>query len=189
MSDNRWETPWGMTREQLLAKWEHVLEWTDHIFTWTSPSELCFLAEAASRASNGLEIGSYHAKSALAMMLANPNMHLTCIDNCENPEVPRIFRKNMSEQIKARTCRFVENTSKWLLANPGQFDLVWIDAGHLEPDVTDDIKNSLPQLAPGGLICGHDWRINNMEDGVNVAVLKAFGRPKTFESIWWIPPK
>lgn len=188
MSD-LWQNPWGMTREQLLAKWEHVLEWTDHIFTWTSPSELCFLCEAASRAERILEIGSYHGKSALVMALANPQAHITAIDCCENSEVPKVFRDNLREQIKAGKCKFVENTSAWLPLNPAKYNLVWIDAGHLESDVTGDIKHSLPQIAPGGLICGHDWRRNNMEDGVNVAVMKAFGRPQVFESIWWIPPK
>ena len=176
----------GIEREALLAKWAHVLKQADHIDSWTSGHELAALAEAASRSTHICEIGSHHGKSALVMALANPKAKIVAIDNCENADTEPKFKKNLSEQIKSKQLRFVKGTSEWLVnrmaSNP--FDLCFIDGGHLEHHVTDDIKHLLPNMAPGSLMTGHDWRVNDMGDGVNVAVMKAFGRPNVFESVW-----
>lgn len=190
MNENKWDNPWGMTRIQLLSRWSHVLEWTDEVFSWTSPEELCFLAELASRSRSILEVGSHHGKSALVMALANPNAKLICIDNCENEGTEEIFRKNLAVPIADKRLLFVKGTSEWLKDTPlnHQFEMAFIDAGHLEADVTADIANTLPHMAPGSILCGHDYRINDPKDGVNLAVHAAFKSDQLglFQSIWMV---
>lgn len=171
----------------LLAKWGHLLEWTSEIFTWTSPGELCRLAEYAAQAERIVEIGSYHGKSALVMALANPNVEIVCVDNFENPGCEETFKKNLYLQIESGQVTVHKGTSPLLTSRyaPAAFDFAFIDAGHLEPDVTQDIKSVYPLLKPGSVISGHDWRPKLPNDGVNVAVRKAFGdKPVIFESIW-----
>lgn len=178
----------GIERDALLAKWDWVLQLVEHVPSWTSGHELAALAEAASRATHICEIGSHHGKSALVMALANPAANILCIDNCENADTEPTFRKNLSANLASGQLRFINGTSDWLNHHKlkKRFDLCFIDGGHLEPDVTADIKNLIPHMFPGSLIAGHDWRRDNMGDGVNVAVLKAFGMPRAFESVWWV---
>lgn len=177
-----------LNRDELIAKWEHVLQWTDFISTWTSGHELAWLCEAASHATHIGEVGSHHGKSALCMALANPVSPMACIDICENDDTEPTFKKNLRTQIESGQLLFINGTSEVMLNKrfTKPFDLFFIDAGHLEPDVTSDIKHIYPHMASGGILCGHDWRPNDMSDGVNQAVMKAFQRPNVFESIWWI---
>lgn len=176
----------GIERDALIAKWQWVLELVDHIPSWTSGHELAALCEAASRATHICEIGSHHGKSALVMALANPSAQIVCIDNCENADTEPTFKKNLAAQLESGQLRFVKGTSDWLktakMKKP--FDLCFIDGGHLEHHVTADIANLKPRMAAGSLMLGHDWRAKDMNDGVNVAVMKAFGRPEVFESVW-----
>jgi hypothetical protein len=50
---------------------------------------------------------------------------------------------------------------------PRTFDLVYIDASHVEENVLADLEAWYPKVRPGGLLCGHDW---NTYEGVNRAV-------------------
>lgn len=171
----------------LLSKWGHLLEWTSEIFTWTSPGELCRLVEYSSQAEHIVEIGSYHGKSALVMALANPGAEIVCVDNFENPGCEEIFRVNLKTQLESGQVTVHKGTSAMLKKDyrAGLFDFSFIDAGHLEPDVTGDIIAVLPLMRPKGIMSGHDWRPNHPNDGVNVAVRKAFNdRPVIHESIW-----
>lgn len=176
--------------DELLTKWKHLSDQTANIFTWTSIRELCWLAECASRARGIIEIGSYHGRSAKVMALANPEARIVCIDNCENAEVKDVFSVNLRDQIHAGKVSFIEATSDWLAQGPLTYpvDFCFIDGGHLEPDVTADIQNILPHMAPGAIMSGHDWRHENMADGVNLGVMANFKLEQVnfYESIWWV---
>lgn len=183
---NRWENPWSLTREQLVEKWQNVYEATSHIFTWTSQSELAWLCEMASTRNRIVEVGSYHGRSALCMLLANPDLLLVCYDNCENKEVPEVFAKNLKAQMEEGRVVLKVGDSRILLDRTDSFDAAFIDAGHLYEDVMLDIENCRSVLFPGGLLCGHDWRVNDPTDGVNRAVMESVGQPDgVWESIWW----
>lgn len=175
-------------RETVLKKWQYVIDSVASISSWTSGHELAFLAEIASQSKYICEIGSYHGKSAKVMALANPECRILCIDNCENEEVERTFGDNLKEQIASGHVVFIKGTSGCLEDTPAplMFQACFLDAGHLEADLEADIKHILPHMKSGGVITGHDWRPNDMNDGVNRAVIKAFGMPNVFESIWWV---
>lgn len=169
---------------ELLAKWSHLLEWTDGIFTWTSPGELCRLAEYASQAEQICEIGSFHGKSALVMHLANTLAYILCIDLAESEEA---FQKlSLNLQIPNERISLFRGTSLVLQTAVQLYDFAFIDGGHLFEDVRDDIARLLPAMKPGSVLSGHDWRPNDMNDGVNRGVLHHFKREQLTinESLW-----
>ena len=55
-------------------------------------------------------------------------------------------------------------------------DICFIDAAHDYVNVTNDIKNYLPKVKKGGIICGHDYDNDHLE--VIRAVDNFFGRSK-----------
>lgn len=175
----------NLTPAELLAKWKHVLDATFDIFTWTSPVELCWLCEAASQARSIVEIGSYHGKSAVCMRLANPdpNTGITCLDIPESIRCSAILRANTSDRGIAV---YAMTSAQFKFS--GKRDFAFIDGGHLFDDVKTDIANLLPHMAAGAIISGHDWRHNNMDDGVNRGVLAHFKleQIRFCESIWWV---
>lgn len=185
---NRWETPWGLTTSQLLEKWKHVVDAGEHIYTWTSKEELSALAELASRSTSICEIGSYHGRSALTMALANPACTLFCVDICDHADVEAVFAANLAGQRPGQVM-FVKGTSVEV-ARPTsdvEFDGCFIDGGHLMEDVAEDIHYVRQRMKPGSLMVGHDWRQNDMNDGVNRAVIAAFGQPTwVFQSLWMV---
>lgn len=178
-----------INRDDLIKKWSLILVKTDAIPSWTSGHELAWLCEAATQAKKICEIGSYHGKSALCMALANPEAWMVCIDNCENPEVEATFAKNLLDQIVALKVFFVMGTSADLsFVMHSKFEFAFVDAGHQENDVSGDIANLLPHMAPGAILSGHDWRHHDMNDGVNRGVLAHFRLEELrfFESIWFV---
>lgn len=185
---NRWETPWGLTPSQLLEKWKHVVDAGSGVFTWTSPEELSALAELASRSTSICEIGSYHGRSALTMALANPACKILCIDNCENGDVRHVFAENLRDQLGTKQVDFIKGTSRIMrLAEDSKFDACFIDGGHLEQDVVSDIGELKAVMSSGSIMVGHDYRQNDMNDGVNKAVHAHFGKPEwVFQSLWMV---
>lgn len=175
-----------LDRDALYLKWKGVIDATAHIFTWTSGHELAWLCEMASTRNRIVEVGSYHGRSALCMLLANPDLQLLAIDNAENKEVPEVFAKNLKAQIEEGRVVLKVGDSRMLLDRTDSFDTAFIDAGHLYEDVMLDIENCRSVLFPGGLLCGHDWRVNDPTDGVNRAVMESVGQPNVFESIWHV---
>jgi len=171
-------------RETVLAKWQAVIDKTFDIFSWTSHHELAWLAECASQATEIVEIGSYHGKSAVVMALANPAATIQAIDQPQDERCGNILDAN-ADPFDRLFIHF--GTSSEVRWDDGcAFDFAFIDGGHKEIDVATDIKNLLPHMASGAIMSGHDWRPHDMNDGVNQAVIRAFGMPNTFESIWWI---
>ncbi len=148
-------------RDELYAKWKPTIDKTFDIFTWTSGHELAALCEFATRATSIVEVGSYHGKAGTRALI-------------------------FSGDTKAAS--FARTPFLPLLATRGPYDLGFVDGGHLEADVTADIQNLLPHMAPGAILAGHDWQHGNPLDGVNVAVEKAFDRHRirVFETIWFV---
>ena len=60
--------------------------------------------------------------------------------------------------------------------------VVWIDADHSEESVTKDIKNYLPKVKKGGIICGHDYDF----EGVKKAVHKYFETVEEWPDDVWV---
>lgn len=137
---------------------------------------------------NAVEIGSAHGESAWAATEMHPDMKLTCVDPWESERygdkahshfVARHgWNKNVTEikgySVEASGC-FAD----------GSLDVVYIDAMHEDPWVSQDIMKWLPKVRKGGIIGGHDYIYGVWPDVVR-AVNAAFGGPDiVFQDTSW----
>lgn len=145
------------------------------IFGWMSESELFWLGVQAQKHKLIVEIGSFHGRSTRALA-DNTDGIVWAIDTWKgSPEhqgIPEVknaegqFCENLGDLIdypihKVRPikgCSFdIAHTfhiRTWNGPNP---DMIFIDAAHDYESVKADIEAWRPLLAPGGLLCGHDF--------------------------------
>ena len=179
-----------LNRGELLKKWQPTIDKTFDIFSWTSGHELAALCEFASRANGIVEIGGYHGKSAKCMSLANPEAKILVIDLPQDIRCQRILEINLTNTgayiFSGNSRESYPALSEH--AQRAEIKFGFVDGGHLEADVAYDISMLLTVMKPGSILSGHDWRSNNMDDGVNRGVLSHFPRERIniFESIWWV---
>lgn len=151
------------------------IERAKRIEGWMSEPELLWLAEQAEKHKVIVEIGSYLGRSTRALADNTPGV-VYALDDWYGP---RDFPLT-PEQRKVLASRFCEHMAGVLLTKVRPVvadhsiarvdalpDMVFIDGDHEYEHVKYDIEEWLPQLAPGGLLCGHDW---DVFPGVNRAV-------------------
>lgn len=146
----------------LVKKWNHVLKDAEHIFTWTEPAVLAYLAEAASQSECAVEIGTYMGRSAKVILDAS-RVHLWCVDPwpSEHDGLKWVTEHHLADHIASGRCEIIDKypdeAARMLEHMRGRLDLVWIDGGHALEHVRRDIRCFLPLMRPGGLMCGHDF--------------------------------
>lgn len=144
---------------------------------YMADTELQFLAEQAQKASIIIEVGSWHGKSTRALA-DHTNGVLYAVDHWNGSQAERDtshasarmmegdhaffeFNQNLWDHIasgRVRPLRMTaKNAAKQLLEAGVKADLIFVDAGHTYEEVKEDIASYLPLLAPGGIICGHDY--------------------------------
>jgi hypothetical protein len=55
----------------------------------------------------------------------------------------------------------MDRAGEMLVHMRGKIDAAFVDDGHAVQDVQRDIRNLLPLLKSGGILCGHDWDGDN----------------------------
>lgn len=158
------------------------------IFTWTSKRELAWLAEQAAQHKCIVELGSYHGASAFTMASVMPkDARLYCVDNWIDPDAEARFKRNLAPfpnvvQIKATSWE----GAKLVPELKGKIDMLFIDAGHQQHEVANDLNAWVPLCAPGALICGHDYYHKAGDDAVKKAVHAFYKGPVNLpcDSIW-----
>jgi predicted O-methyltransferase YrrM len=150
-----------MNTQELLAKWTPTVNAASDIFTWTEPASLAYCCEVASRSQVMVELGTYMGASAYVMLLANPTLHLWCVDLFEVAGTEKVSRFFLKPFIADGRCELIKGDSAkagiMLQHMAGKLDAVWVDDGHATPDVQRDIDNFLPLLRSGGELFGHDF--------------------------------
>lgn len=151
--------------EELTRKWHSVLTLTVHIPTWTEPHCLAYCCEIASKSEVMVELGTYMGASAAVMLLANPKLHLWCVDTFAVFGTRRITELMLEPYIKDGRCELITGDSAraadMLQHMKLKIDAVWVDDGHATEDVIRDIRCFLPLIKHGGEIFGHDWDADN----------------------------
>lgn len=126
---------------------------------WMGHGELSWLAEQASQRQCVVELGSYKGRSAKALA-ATPGK-LYCVDQFSHDNTDREFARNLSPEIQAKKVEMVRcktwQADRWLRDRNIKPDMIFIDAGHDWRTVREDIRMCQDLLAPGGLLCGHDF--------------------------------
>lgn len=150
-----------MTPEQLVENWQNVIADTAHIFTWTEPYALAWLAEQSHQCDYIVESGTYMGASAFAMLRASSRPHLWCVDPFAVAGTEKVTRYFLRDYISKGRCEILPKrspeASKQLDHMRGFLDMVFVDDGHAFENVKEDIECWLPLLRKGGLLCGHDY--------------------------------
>jgi len=145
---------------------------------WSSQEELTYLAQTAAKSKMIVEIGSWRGRSARAIA-DNTDGRIFCVDTWDDnargdegwwTSIDPIdlhwkpnwlffeFQKNLGEHIhtKITQVRLTSVQAAEQLAG-NRFDMIFIDAGHDYKSIREDILAWRPLLAPGGILCGHDF--------------------------------
>jgi len=156
----------------------HIMDIRDamKIDGWMSPLELAWLAQWAKVSSNIVEIGSFQGRSTKALV-QNTKGTVTAIDSWnEDPTLSREiavagnrintvmppnylyeeFMRNLGEHTNLTVMRG-KSLDAAASMNGDKFDMIFIDASHDYAAVKADIEAWKPKLAPGGVLCGHDF--------------------------------
>jgi predicted O-methyltransferase YrrM len=156
------------------------------ISTSVTEAETKVLQQLAAAAGNILEVGSAFGYSAIAMALANPAAHVTAVDphnQLGSHPIAGGSREVMAGNLEAygvagRVTMLVTTSQQALPGlEPGSFDLVFIDADHVEAAVAHDVQWALKLLRVGGVLACHDLDEGSCP-GVRAALDKAFDHPQ-----------
>ncbi len=143
-----------------------------------------------------LEVGSWAGSSAL--LLGRHFEYVFCVDTFEGTSSDRLgaiadaygkehvfrtFCKNMGDRLHRSVFPCVGKSESWAKVWRRPLDLIFIDADHSYFACSEDIRQWLPLVAPGGVICGHDY---GSFPGVTRAVDQHFPqRGRTGLSVWF----
>src|SRR5215204_3575164 len=141
---------------------------------WMTEAELDFLARTAHESKLIYEIGSYHGRSTRAMA-DNTSGVIHAIDpwnvpnfgggTCvgiaftTNPNDFNQFYCNLADVIEKNIV--IPEINTWAdFIPPAEADFIFIDGDHRYESVRHDILKALRNIAPGGIIAGHDYHEN-----------------------------
>lgn len=119
------------------------------------------------RVRNVLEIGTFLGEATLLMSRLFPESRITTVDlpdddpilistyKREDPKMLRAYKEQQKKNLASTQITFLQTNSFFI---PGiikeKFDLIWIDGGHLYPDIAWDICNAYHLTNKGGwLMC------------------------------------
>ena len=154
-----------------------------------------------------VELGSWLGGSAMYMAKLLPsNGKIYCVDHWLGSEehhrphrtdvkhlLPTLYQQFLSNIIHSElTDKIIPyrattvEAAKSLHVTP---DLVYVDASHDSESVYNDIKNWYIKLAPGGIMCGDDWRHNGVNKGVRQFAEEHNIQIIAENNFWCFPPK
>lgn len=162
---------------------------------WMAEAELRYLARCAVVSPLILEVGSWKGRSTSALAWHTPGL-VVAVDTWQGSV--EHHAELQGKPTSGLWWAFQQNTSRFdniwpLHANslaaakiiskgPMRFDLIFIDASHDYESVKADIEAWVPLLAPGGVLCGHDYMRWGVKNAVRQLVPKHRLIPNT--SIW-----
>lgn len=116
-----------------------------------------------------LEIGTFRGKTTVILKELFPAANIVTCDLPENdpilvnsygrgsPEALAEYKATRDQRVRRSGVRFIEKNSFFLPSEaPGPYDLIWMDAGHLYPEVAWDMCNSWHLCKAGGRILCDD---------------------------------
>lgn len=168
---------------------DKTLKYDNNIPGWTNELELNWLFETSQTMDSILEIGSWKGRSAHAL-LSGCQGRVWAVDHFQGSRGEEEIHKEAREKDIFQ--EFLSNLSHFknlkvlkmpsLKAAQGfkdkSLDMIFIDGGHLYPEVKADILAWLPKAKK--LICGHDYNYFSVKQAVD----EILGKVETVQSIW-----
>lgn len=160
-----------------------------------SPDELNWLAEQATEHKAIVEIGSYLGRSTRALADNTPGFVLA-IDDWQGPRdvnVPREqiferFQKNvgdMNGKVRKQRMDYSQLPELKLDFTP---DMIFVDGDHEYESVKRDLQWAVANIAPGGLLCGHDLERPEVRRAI-IETLPDYQLLSGIGLLWWAAPK
>lgn len=191
-------------KEIIDGLYEALPPWPDHFnflchYTDISDLEiLCALVELVRGTEfpvplKYLEVGSWAGSSAM-MVASRPNVEIHCVDHWQGSQglegeshrdtiskegdVFPIFKKNVAGTgIIAHRGHSLELANAW----PGpRLDIIFLDGDHRWPEVKYDIEAWAPHVRSGGILCGHDFKMQSV-----TAAARELGHDASVGDIWY----
>ena len=138
----------------------HTFEYTD-LFINKAKNISNFVLN--SNVTNVMEIGFNAGFSALLMLISNPKLHITCFDLGEHSYALPCF-----EQLKKTFGNRVElilgDSTKTLLTQTGEYDLIHIDGGHSTEVASSDVIQSYRMSRHGTVLIMDDYDFPNLHE-------------------------
>lgn len=161
---------------------------------WMRPEELTWLAERAQEHSRIAELGSHLGRSTRALAEHTPGRvyaiddwrgHSEFIGNIPSVILFGAFCENVIDLMNRGKVYVVkrDHASPEIMTVTFPCDMAFIDGDHEYKAVSRDIRNWLSWLAPGALLCGHDYDWSDVRQAVDELVPGRELVPDT--SIWW----
>ena len=123
----------------------------------------------AQRARDILEIGTFRGKTTLILSKLFPGARIVTVDlppsdpillssyGRHDPKIHADHQARRNGNIAAAKARFVEANSFFLpQIAPGPYDLVWVDGGHVYPEIAWDLCNAWHMCRRDGIILCDD---------------------------------
>ena len=148
---------------------------------------------------NILEIGTFLGEFTNFLSKIYPNAIISTIDlkhndkefiqtyRRDNKKILKKFLAVRKKNLNKKNINFIELNSKLIKKyfKNKKFDLIFVDGDHLDPQVSEDIKNSLDLLKKNGIVCVDDIIIkkNYKDSGVSDEAYKTLNFFKKNQSI------
>jgi hypothetical protein len=164
---------------------------------WARDDELIWLYERAKRSQSVIEIGVWKGRSTFA--LANGCSKIYAVDNFKGnsdergkdqphfeatqKDISIEFLNNLIVFSDKLTLYKMDSIEAAKLFKPKSIDMVYLDAGHLYPEIKTDLDVWLPITRK--LICGHDY----FREDVMQAVQERFSKTHLIRNsgrIWFV---
>lgn len=134
----------------------------------------------------GAEIGVWKGAFSALFCIANPDLHMLCVDpwlsypawrDTKNEMPPEDAERIMNESyttaksaLARHNCTIVRNFSTEAAKSvpDASLDFVYIDSNHVYDAVIEDIKAWTPKVRPGGIVSGHDYRVFSNKPTIHV---------------------
>lgn len=139
------------------------------------------LAKTEGRVKRVLEIGSFRGVSTEIFLLHG--MEVVSVD----PEHDR-WRFTWLSRVYPNQLQMESMTSKEYFAShrSERFDLIYLDGQHGYEDFVQDLGGSLPMVADGGWLAGHDFNDVVPGSGVIRAIREKLGEVEVFSDTSWL---
>ena len=108
----------------------------------------------------GAEVGVRYGKNAARILKKWKGKNIFLIDTWPDIEIKNLAIERLD--IYKNKCKFIHSSSVDALKqfNNESLDFCYIDASHKYNDVKLDIENWWLKVKRGGILCGHDYSIN-----------------------------
>lgn len=128
----------------------------------------------------GAEIGVWEGAFAETLCMVIQGLHLTCVDpwkpyaeyrerKNDEKRLNKAFR-DTQRRLKPWNCTILRMTSLEAAAQTkdGSMDFVYLDGNHEKSHVLADLAAWMPKVRRGGILSGHDFKINPSKPFIEV---------------------